>query len=268
MNASDVRPPRVRLAIALSIAAHVCALWILAVLLGEQRDLGSAASADDPIANVTTIVHREAAPPPARRHVAPRAVVNARSSSPPRAVPKPNAPRVRRSVAGPTAAARVNSATRAAPDRPAATSADAFPHVALVAVAAVVATPAPPPAPSAPPSPTPNPVVSPTPIPTVSPTPTPAPSAAGNFGGLFSQNYPPAFAAPADLAALRSQLPKHVRIRVDVDETGRATDVRFVAPQPTDETLAQAIRAALLALRYVPADCNGLHCEGTLEINY
>ncbi len=58
-----------------------------------------------------------------------------------------------------------------------------------------------------------------------------------------------------------------MRIRIDVDETGHATEVRFVGPV-SDPGLEQDIRLTLLALHYVPADCNGLHCDGTLEIAY
>ena len=98
---------------------------------------------------------------------------------------------------------------------------------------------------------------------------TPAAAVAANFGGLFSQNYPPALAAAADLAQIRALLDRSARILVDVDvdETGRATGVHFLAPVSDPEIEGQ-IRAKLLALHYVPADCNGLHCDGTLEIRY
>jgi len=90
---------------------------------------------------------------------------------------------------------------------------------------------------------------------------------AANFGGLFSENYPPALADPADLAVIRARHGGHtpVSAEIDIDETGRAIDVRFASPVPDE---APEIRAELLALRYVPADCNGLHCGGTLEIRY
>jgi hypothetical protein len=123
----------------------------------------------------------------------------------------------------------------------------------------------------------PQPTATPAPAPTVAtatPSPTPtispfaAPSPAGqNFGGLFSQNYPPALAAASDLAEIHARLSGPVHIRVDIDETGHATEVRFMGTL-ADSALEQDIRSALLALHYVPADCNGLHCEGTLEIRY
>jgi hypothetical protein len=43
--------------------------------------------------------------------------------------------------------------------------------------------------------------------------------------------------------------------------------VQFIRPI-ADPAIEQDIRSRLLALHYVPADCNGLHCEGTLEISY
>jgi hypothetical protein len=127
----------------------------------------------------------------------------------------------------------------------------------LAMIAAPTPTPMPTAAPETPSPPAPTPVI----------TATPAAVAQANFGGLFSQNYPPALAAPTDLAAIRSHLAGPVRIRIDVDETGRATSVRFERPV-ADEALADAVRSQLLALRYVPADCNGLHCEGSMEIIY
>ncbi len=109
----------------------------------------------------------------------------------------------------------------------------------------------------------------PTPTPTVAPTPRPAVAQLQNFGGLFSQNYPPALTSSGVVADVRARLAGHGRIAVDIDEQGRATAVRFPGANTAVLTTAmQDVRAALLQLSYVPADCNGLHCEGTLEIVY
>jgi hypothetical protein len=56
-------------------------------------------------------------------------------------------------------------------------------------------------------------------------------------------------------------------IRVEVDETGHATAIQFSGP-PADGPAIQEVRAELLGLTYVPADCNGLHCAGSLQIAY
>ncbi len=72
---------------------------------------------------------------------------------------------------------------------------------------------------------------------------------------------------PSALAEIRALLGGPARIRVNVDETGQATVVEFVVPV-SDPQIERAVRAKLLALHYVPADCNGLHCEGTLELKF
>jgi hypothetical protein len=105
----------------------------------------------------------------------------------------------------------------------------------------------------------------PTPSPAPVPTRSPPAVAAASFGGLFSADYPPALAAPSEVAEIRALVGGPARIHVDVDETGQATSVRFISPI-ADPQIAQAVRDKLLALHYVPADCNGLHCEGTLEL--
>jgi len=54
-------------------------------------------------------------------------------------------------------------------------------------------------------------------------------------------------------------------VRVIVDEYGHATSIEFVRP-PADATLREELRTRLLAARFVPANCNGLRCTGTLEL--
>lgn len=117
-------------------------------------------------------------------------------------------------------------------------------------------------------------VVTSTPRPASSPTPTPAPAvatpspsagertiAAGGWGQTFEQ---PLVADDALLDALRARYPRSRGIRVEVDDAGRAMRVTF------SDNLAQDIRAAieraLMEARYVPAECNGLPCDGTLRL--
>ena len=54
-------------------------------------------------------------------------------------------------------------------------------------------------------------------------------------------------------------------MRIRVDETGRATEVEFVRFSGTD--LARSdLRDALLAMRYLPAENDGMRSEGTIEL--
>lgn len=251
-SSSNLPPNRSRAAIGLSILMHACALLLLAALLGDRPVARSSAVDEGSVFAVTTIVKRALAPSPSGPVAAPagrreRGVPEARPLPAP--APRATARAAVKAAAAVALRARVPVATRAAPPAP-----------RIVSLGVLLARAAPPAT-----IPTPRPTAVSMPPPTPAPTATPV--AATNFGGLFSQNYPPAFASPADLAAIRARLDGPVRIRVEIDETGQATEVRFLTPV-SDETQAQAIRTALLALRYVPADCNGLHCEGMLEISY
>lgn len=241
----------------MSIAAHVCALWLLATVLGDRRISLSSDLASNPTFPVTTISRRE---PVAATKRVPVAIVadvvehrpNAERTAKPGAHPAAYHPR---KVIAATAPARRPVRGREPRGRSPAAAAPRIISLAIVT-----------PEPTATPRPAAT-VAAATPLPTPAATPTDAPTVGANFGGLFSQNYPPAIAAPADLATIRSHIGGPLHIRVDVDETGHATDVRFIRP-PGDEALAMQIRSELLAMHYVPADCNGLHCDGTLEINY
>jgi hypothetical protein len=55
------------------------------------------------------------------------------------------------------------------------------------------------------------------------------------------------------------------RVRVDVDEDGHATKVT-VEDNGLDADARAAIEKTLSAIRYVPAECNGLRCAASLEI--
>ena len=52
---------------------------------------------------------------------------------------------------------------------------------------------------------------------------------------------------------------------MQVDETGRAVKVVVSNALPPDVRLE--IETRLLSLHYVPAECNGLRCSGTLSVN-
>jgi hypothetical protein len=95
---------------------------------------------------------------------------------------------------------------------------------------------------------------------------TAAPSSrAGGFNGLFSQNYPPALPSHDVVDTLHAQLGQHFHIRIRIDESGHATEIQFLEPVD-DPAVAESVRLQLARLHYVPADCNGLHCEGVLEL--
>jgi protein TonB len=261
MNNSDAPPARLRTAIALSIAVHICVLLLLVAVLGD-RFVALTSEPDSGAATyITSIIHRVHPVAPVNR---PPALV--RRPVAVRPAPARLAPPVPQPLAAVVAAQGVQHATPVRHARPAERGTlRPRPSLALVpATAAPTTMPAPRPSPS-PPSPTPPPAAP--PARPATPAPTPVAAVAANFGGLFSQNYPPALAAAADLAQIRALLDRSARILVDVDETGRATDVHFLAPVSDPEIEGQ-IRAKLLALHYVPADCNGLHCDGTLEIRY
>jgi hypothetical protein len=105
-----------------------------------------------------------------------------------------------------------------------------------------------------------------TPVPTAAPTATPQPPAPVGEDGLFGSNYQPVPQPPNALAAIIARITGRFHIRVKVDENGRAMDVRFLTPI-ADATLANDVRARLLAMTYVPALCSGLKCAGDLDIH-
>jgi hypothetical protein len=263
MNATDEPPARIRIAIALSIAAHLCALWLLAVVLDDRLPSLSSEIDSDATAFLTTIEYRDRRSHSAARYR--RAQTRPLASVQPRQAAK----------AAPTPAARPSA--RATAFGPAISTAgrQRLPRDRRVSFGPKTSAPRPTLALAAP-TPTPTPTLAlPTAVPAIAPaTPSPIPSAtppppavvAANFGGLFSQNYPPAI-APSDLSEIRALLDGPAHIRVNVDETGQATDVQFVGPV-ADPQIEQEVRGKLLAFHYVPADCNGLHCEGTLKIEF
>lgn len=66
-------------------------------------------------------------------------------------------------------------------------------------------------------------------------------------------------------AELIDKLPKGASITIAVDDRGRATEVRIVAPGLDDATIAD-LRAKLLAARYAPVERDGIAFSGSLLI--
>lgn len=83
--------------------------------------------------------------------------------------------------------------------------------------------------------------------------------------GNFSENYP-AQVDPQVRGALFVGVAGSVVLRVDVDETGRVTAISFIRA-PADPALKDALRTRLLAMRFIPAACNGLRCSDTIELH-
>jgi len=87
----------------------------------------------------------------------------------------------------------------------------------------------------------------------------------GGIPGSFGQNQPATFYQQAAAGNVRSRLGPRDLVRIRVDETGRATEVEFVRFSGTD--LARSdLRDALLAMRYLPAENDGMRSEGTIEL--
>jgi hypothetical protein len=99
--------------------------------------------------------------------------------------------------------------------------------------------------------------------PPASPAPSPV-AARGEDGiGNFGETYP-ASVEPALRATLFAGI-SGIVVRVTVDESGRATSVEFVRA-PSDTAQREELRTRLLAAHFIPANCNGLRCTGTVEL--
>jgi hypothetical protein len=103
----------------------------------------------------------------------------------------------------------------------------------------------------------------PAPQPTVAPTPDIALLHVVE-AGEFASSYPPSPAQPELYNAILASVTGHIHARILVDEHGHATAVTFLtAPAGTEST--EELRQKLLALTYVPAECDGLACAGTFD---
>jgi hypothetical protein len=95
--------------------------------------------------------------------------------------------------------------------------------------------------------------------------PAPSPVAAQHEEGIgnFGETYPAAI-EPSARGALVAGV-SGVVVRITVDENGRATSIEFLRP-PADASQREELRTRLLAARFIPAACNGLRCAGTFEL--
>jgi hypothetical protein len=247
---------RTTAALCSSVALHIAMLLALAILVSGPRTPLTGPLERDAFIPITLVARRT--PVPARMLIrVPHRTMAVAGSLPHAPMPShavlDRAPATRLALDSRQPARAANaSAPHVDPPPPAHRALLPIPAVANVRTAPVAAQVA----------------VSPSPI-AASPAPapaTPVPAVPADYAGLFSQDYPPAAAAPAELAAIRGRIPAHLRIRIEVDDAGHATDVQ-IAGALDDPSVADGIRSALLALRYVPADCDGLHCDGVLVID-
>jgi hypothetical protein len=81
----------------------------------------------------------------------------------------------------------------------------------------------------------------------------------GNFGETYPASIDPALRGTV-LAGVNG-----VVVRIAVDENGRAVSVDFVRA-PADPAQRDELRSRLLAAHFIPAACNGLRCAGTVEL--
>ena len=234
---------RDRIAIATSIALHLCALALLVTVVPR-----SPFSADDPDERtlLTTIIRIQHRLVPVRHAVSRPALVARAELTHPAARPiihafvatghSTRALVVAREEPHAYASAKAVAATPVRESDPAATV-RADPQVQAAEAS---------------------------PVPTATPVATLAPVARSDEGiGNFGETYP-ASVEPTlrrSLAVLGSGFD----VRITVDEDGRATEIDFVRA-PADPTLRETFRAKLLAARFIPAACNGLRCAGTVEL--
>ena len=88
----------------------------------------------------------------------------------------------------------------------------------------------------------------------------------GGIPGSFGQNQPATFYQQATAGNVRARLGPRDLVRIRIDETGRATEVEFVRFSGTDSARSD-LRDALLAMRYLPAENDGMRSEGTIELH-
>jgi hypothetical protein len=113
-------------------------------------------------------------------------------------------------------------------------------------------------------------IAAPAALPSATPAPvvlTAAVQPAGREGpnGGWGQNFErPLLADETVLSDLRAKYHTSSPISIDVDENGKA--VKVVLPDSLTSEARGEIERRLSALRYVPAECNGLRCRGTMQI--
>jgi TonB family protein len=245
MVAATRTPRRDSIAIAGSIAVHLC---VLAVALATLPRASFPVDDPDERTLLTTILHVERRPPP---HVAPvhralAAIVPAPDTRRPvihAAVTVEHASRqmvvASEHRAGAVPAPRTSQRPEPVRGIAMTRAVMARPTAAAVPESAATAAPAAPPAPS--------PVVA------------QHEEGIGNFGETY-----PAAIDPSARGSVFAGV-NGVVVRITVDENGRPTSIEFVR-SPADSQLREELRTRLLAARFIPAACNGLRCAGTLEL--
>ncbi len=85
----------------------------------------------------------------------------------------------------------------------------------------------------------------------------------GGWGQSFEK---PLIADDAALSALRAEVHAATPIVavVDVDDGGHVTHVTL--PSSLDDDARADLERRLRELRFVPAECNGQRCDGTLQL--
>lgn len=240
-------PGRDRTAIAISIAVHCCVLAILALLPGatfpatdpDERTLivGKILIEHRAPAQVVHVRRVVAAPIVRQQQQAVRPVIHT-------LVATGHATRdmvVAREAPATTVRAQTKLSTPPPP-----TVAYAAAHETVVAQQPVQAA-AQPAATSAPAPPAPSPVAA------------QRDDGIGNFGETY-----PASVDPSLRATLFAGI-SGIVVRITVDESGHATSIEFVRA-PADSSQRDELRTRLLATHFIPANCNGLRCTGTVEL--
>jgi hypothetical protein len=235
---------RDRLAIAGSIAIHLCALAALVTL--PQATF----PADDPDERIllSSIVRIEHRPPPhvARAH---------RAVALPAATRSADLPVIHAAVTREHAARKLVVATEhragsvpapSAPRKREPLPAQITTRLALAAPQSAAA-----------------PESAATAAPSAAPAPSPVVAQREEGIGNFSETYP-ASIDPSARGTLFAGV-NGVVVRITVDENGHATSIEFLR-SPADAALREEFRSRLLAARFIPAACNGLRCAGTVEL--
>lgn len=239
-------PRRDRTAIALSIAVHCCVLGMLALLPGMPLPMAEPDERTLLIGQIR-IEHR---PRPqiaqTRRAVATPVVPLQQAARPVVHTLRATGHATRKMVVADEArAAYVPQAAAAATHAPAV--AYTTTHVAAVPAKPVADTPQQAAPTTAPAAPAPSPVAA------------QREDGIGNFGETYAPSVEPSLRATLFAGV------SGIDVRIAVDESGRATSIEFVRA-PADAAQREELRSRLLAAHFIPANCNGLRCSGTVEL--
>jgi hypothetical protein len=241
-------PRRDRTAIAISIAVHCCVLALLALLPGPSFPTTTEPDERALLIGQIRIEHR---PRPqvarARRPLAVPVVPQQQAVRPVVHVALATAHAARKMLVATEARAVYVPAARAERKRQPPTLISPATRPAAVTSQSVAQT-ASQPAPTTPPA---------------TPAPTPVPAQRDEGIGNFGETYP-ASVEPTLRASLFAGI-SGIDVRIAVDESGHATSVEFVRA-PADAAQREELRSRLLAARFIPANCNGLRCSGTVEL--